>query len=371
MTLLDADLLTKLDMSPYIGQRSATFKFVLINTVLPLPPVVIHPIKTTVPVLTHDTTRTIKRQITGLSIGASEAGLINVISSRILLYMTIGGTDFPLGRYMFADRSALIITSGDILNTSLYDEMFMVDQQLENGYAAIRISPVAAVSGFTQNLGLNCDRAIRELLRDINVTLNIEPTPYGSVGSWTAGTNRGQVIEQLSLDGDYFSPWFGNDTEMHFIRTFDPVTRIPTFDLDAGNRVIRDSIIQSDDLITAPNRFIVISNGVGSDDQLANPIVGRADIPTTAPHSVPNRGFVVPSVTERQVNSAAQAGAIAQNLALRQTVFERTELATVPDPRHDAYDVIKWQGEKWLELAWTLPLTEGAAMGHVMRKVYS
>lgn len=365
MTILTPEVLTNLDMSSFVGQRSATFKFVMINIVVPHVPIELHPLRDTTPTLSHDTSRTIKRQVQGITLNTEDTAVVNPLQSRILLSMIIAGQEFPLGRYMFADKSTLIYTNGRITNATLYDEMFIVDQQIENAFSA----DTSSTEG--EGSGLNCAQAVRNLLFGLNVTLDIQPTPYASIGSWNAGTTRGQIIEQLSLDGDWFSPWFGNDQKIHFIRTFDPVLAIPTFDLDVGNRVIANSIIQSDDLINAPNRFIIISNGAASDEALTSPIVGRADVPNTAPHSIINRGFVIPNVQERQVNTPAQAGAIAQNFALRQTIFERTELATPPDPRHDSYDVIKWQGERWLELAWTMPLQEGTAMGHLMRKAYS
>jgi len=366
--ILTPTVLAQLDMPNWVGQRSVGFRFVLINAVQAASPIDLHPLRDTTPTLTHDTSRTIKRQVQGFTLGVDETPLINVLQSRVLLYMIVGDETFPLGRYMFADRSKLVYTNGRLTNATLFDEMFIVDQQIEESF-----SPTTDPSGVAQGGlgGAYCDRAVRALLRDLPVTVEIEPTPFTTIGSWAAGTTRGQITEQLSLDGDWFSPWFGNDTKMHFIRAFDPATRLPTFNLDIGNRVIANSIIESDDLITAPNRFIIVSNGVSTDVAAATSIVGRADVPTTAPHSITNRGFVIPSVQDRPVDTIMQATAIAQNIATRQTVFERTELATVPDPRHDSYDVILWQGERWLELAWMLPLIEGAAMGHVMRKVYS
>lgn len=368
MTLLTAERLTQLDMPSYVGQRSATFRFGLINVITGRVEADLTPLRSTVPTLTHDTTRTIKRQLQGLTLDVADTARVNVIQSRVLLYMIIGGREFPLGRYMFADDVKFVYTNGRITNATLFDEMFMVDQQIETTYTP----PITALTqGGIPNVPMNCAKAITDLLIGFDVTTEIEPTPYGTIGSWPAGTTRGQIIEQIALDGDWFPPWFGNDTKMHFVRAFDPATAVVTFDLDTGFRVVTNSIIESSDLIVAPNRFVVISNGAISEEDTASPLVGTADVPNTAPHSIENRGFVVPSVTERQVNSQLQVTAIAQNLALRQNVFERTELATVPDPRHDSYDVIRWQGENWLELTWTLPLIEGAAMGHVMRKAYS
>jgi hypothetical protein len=99
--------------------------------------------------------------------------------------------------------------------------------------------------------------------------------------------------------------------------------------------------------------------------------VGTADVPANAPHSIPNRGFVIPLVQDLQLSDSTQATAVAQGLAQRFTVFERVGLTTPPDPRHDSYNVIRWQGENWLELAWTMPLVEGGGMSHLFRKAYT
>jgi hypothetical protein len=98
--------------------------------------------------------------------------------------------------------------------------------------------------------------------------------------------------------------------------------------------------------------------------------VGEASVPQSAPHSLKNRGFEILEVQTLQASSTGQAGAIAKNLMLRQTLFETTSLTTAPDPRHDSYNVIRWQGELWLELAWSMALTEGGGMNHSMRKAY-
>jgi hypothetical protein len=169
------------------------------------------------------------------------------------------------------------------------------------------------------------------------------------------------------VSGDYFSPWFGNDQKLHFIRTFDPIDRVPDFDYDTGFKVMQDQILETDDLLTAPNRFIVIGN---SGPSSRSAIVGIADVPINAPHSVPNRGFAVTQTQNLQLRSQDQAVAVARGLANRQTVFERVNLTTAPDPRHDSYDVIRWQGELWLELAWSMALTEGGMMNHMLRKGY-
>jgi hypothetical protein len=155
---------------------------------------------------------------------------------------------------------------------------------------------------------------------------------------------------------------------MHWIRSFDPADgRLPDLDFDAHNSVLRAGIVETSDLITAPNKFIVISN---TPTDPSNPVVGVASVNPAAPHSVVNRGFEVIETQDLQMADAVQAGVVAQNLVNRQTIFERVQLATAPDPRHDSYNVIHWQESLWLELAWSMTLVEGGAMGHLLRKAY-
>lgn len=340
-----------LDLEAWVGQRSATFRFALVNGVTDEVLGDITPIRGGT--LTHDTTRTIKRQLS-LNLGVADTAAINPVTDRVLLYMVFpGNVQFPLGRYMFTDESTQLFTSGRLASVALNDEMFLVDQQITAGITGV---------------GSNVLSVILQVLADLPVVTATEATPFTSAESWGIGVGRGQVIESLAVTGDYFSPWFGNDGQMHFIRSFDPATRIPDFNFDENHMVFREGIVETSNLLTAPNRFVVISNSA-TDPSAA--VVGTADVPVNAPHSIPNRGFVVASVQDLQLSNSAQATAVAQNLAQRQTVFEQVTLSTPPDPRHDSYNVIRWQEELWLELGWSMQLIEGGAMSHTLRKSYT
>ena len=209
---------------------------------------------------------------------------------------------------------------------------------------------------------------IQNLLQDQPIQLSIEEgDDFISTDSWSAGTMRGQILEALCLTGNYLSPWFGNDGIFHFIKSFNPALKIPDFDWDAGNQVIRSSITQTSNVLTAPNRFIVISNAP-ADTRV--PTYGSADVPVNAPHSIENRGFVIPFVTDLQALTGEQCTAIATNLVQRQSIIQTSTITTAPDPRHDSYNVIKWQNDLWLELGWSMTLTEGSPMSHTIRKAY-
>lgn len=348
-----------LDLDPWVGQRQATFRFDLSNGATGEKLGQLTPLREAS--LSHDTQRTIKRTLS-LSLGIVDTAAINPITDRVAVFMVFpDGTEYPMGRYMFTDTSRQVFTSGiasahtagGLATATLNDEMFLVDQQITKGISAV---------------GNSISTIIRSVLSSVDIDFELAASPFTGAESWSIGTNRGSILEALAVTGDYFSPWFGNDYKMHFIRTFDPATQIPDFDLDDSNNVLRDSIVETDDLLTAPNRFVVISNASDSPDI---EVVATVDVPPSAPHSITNRGFVVPQVLSLQLNDISQAQAVAAGLANRQTIFERVSLTTAPDPRYDSYDVVRWQETNWLELAWSMQLVEGGTMTHLLRKSYT
>lgn len=347
-----------LDLEPWVGQRQASYRFELSNGVTGEKLGTITPIRAAS--LSHDTTRTIKRQL-NLSLGVADTAAVNTLTDRVTVFMTFpSGAEYPLGRYMFTDGSRQVSTAGipgphtagGLGDMTLSDEMFMVDQEIEKGINGV---------------GKNVANLIRIVMSEFNIRLDIAASPYLSTSAWGAGTTRGSILESVSLTGDYFSPWFGNDGIFHCIRTFDPFGRLPDFDFDEHRKVIRDPIIETDDLLTAPNVFIVVSNAAS--DPSAE-VVGRAEAPPSAPHSKARRGFTLAQVLDLQIGTRDQAGAVARAVMQRSTVFERVTLTTPPDPRHDSYNIIRWNNQTWLELAWSMSLTSGGAMSHVLRKTY-
>lgn len=350
MTLATEPVNAALDLTTGLGQRSESFRFELVNGASGIRLGEITPIRNGT--LTHDVGRTIKRNLT-LNLGAADTAAINPISDRLDVYATINGVEYPLGRYVFTDMSSQRYTSGSLANVALMDEMFIIDQEIDTGY---------------NSRGRTVAYAIQEVLAGFDYPKDIAASAYTSVEAWAAGTRRGTVLDSLATTGDYFGGWFDNTGTIRFIRTFDPATQIPAFNFDVGSQVIRANITESNDLLSAPNRFVVISN---AQDDSQIPVFGSADIPTSAPHSVQNRGFVITKTLDLQVNDRFQAEAIARNLAIQNSVLEYVNVSTAIDPRHDSYDVIFWDDQLWLEVSWSMPLTAGGAMTHTLQKVYS
>lgn len=340
-----------LDIDTGVGQRTATYRFDLVDGVSGENLGQVHPIRSGA-AITHDTTRTIKRDLR-VNFGVADTAAINPLTDRIMPSMLIGGQNWPLGRFMFVDETTLVSTGGALGDVALVDEMFIVDQQQSTGFSST-LSATAAVVEF---LGLQPPLP----------GVDVEASPYPAVGSWAPGTTGGQILDALATQGDYMSPWFDNVGFFRMVRTIDPDVAVPTLDFDRGNRVIAGSISETSDLLRAPNRFIVASN---SSEAAGDAIVGTYDVPPSAPYSIAQRGFAIPQVVNLQLANPAQATAVARNLGIRQSVFRRTQLATAPDPRHDSYDVIRWQGVNWLELGWTMTLEEGAPMTHTLRRSF-
>lgn len=344
-----------LDLDPWIGQRSCSFRFYVINAQSGKRLGQFYPRRDQSPaLLEHNTTRTIKRQLT-LELGVADAAAIDPVQERIAVTMYFpNGQEYPLGRYMFQSPTDNVYTSGRLGTYVLNDEMFLVDQAIKSG-----------LSGFQTGIPV----LIQKVLDGLPINYRVEDCSFVSSEAWTVGTTRGTILETLAVSGGYFSPWFDNNGVLQFIRAFDPGYRIPDMDLDSGNKVMRQGITETTDLLTAPNTFMVVSNASNTGDSA--PAVGVSQVSPNAPNSVEKRGFEITQVTRMQVTSEAQAAAIAYGIAQRQTVLQTVQLTTAPDPRHDSYNVLFWQGANWLEISWSMPLAEGHGMTHQMRKAYA
>lgn len=372
-----------------IGQRSATYTFTLIDISGMIDPTPLTPLKGSRPSISHDTTRTVKRTMS-LALGTVDTARFDPVRHRVLVSMTVGGVTYPLGRYMAVDRTRAGSTGGDQASIAFTDELAQVATPIEIGFTVpqVGLNPLGMV-------GVNIGVMIRSLLGRfllfdprvswggvgasvlesggyIPVEMDIEPTPYVSSAAWRAGTSGGQVLEDLAMAGDYWSPWMDNRGTFRMTRTFDPASpsTVPLSDWDVTRAVIRSSVSYTDDLLTAANRFVVISNR-GSGVNATQAIRGSYDVPSEAPWSIANRGFVIADIRDVQVESVEAAQVAARNMGRRQQVYERAQVSTPPDPRHDSYNVIRWRGVPWLELAWTLPLTEGEPMVHTLRRAYT
>lgn len=379
------------DAPPGQAQQAYTFKFVLMDGVTGQFKRILTPVANSTPQLTHDSTRTIKRQVS-LQLAVADTSAVDVIRDRVLISMVVGNTFYPLGRYTFSTTQKALSTGGRQSSPTLMDEELILDENTESAFPpSDLVERTATLQKSLSTFGTIIDQPVNvnnlaHVLLTLypNFTAVIETTPYFTTNTWSFGTSGLQILQDLATFGDFFPPWMGNDGLFHMVRTFDPATAVPDFDWDAYPHVYADTITEEDDLLSAPNRFIVVSNSASTQDATdssADPtippqpsnssVIGTYDVPSSAPHSVQNRGYVVSQVNNLQLDAQDQANAVARTIGIQNTVYQRTTLTTFPDPRHDSYDVIRWLGQNWLELAWQMDLVAGGSMQHTLRRTYT
>lgn len=347
-----------------LGQRVSTFRYQVTDGITGIRLGDVTPLRTTIPVMVHNTQNTIMRTLTGLNFGAADTAAMNPITDRISVFMVMDNVDgtsseYPVGRYMYSSTNKQILTGGDLAQNSLFDEMFIVDQQLTSSFHA---------------LGETVDQAIARLLLPLVssglITYVIDFSGVQAVGAWPAGTSRAKVLSDLCTQGNFFQPWFSNTYEMRIINSFNPALQLPNFDFDNSGVVFRDTISYTNDFLEAPNQYVVINNQGTTTTSTEVGAVGIYNVPDSAPWSSFHRGFVIPQVEELQASTASDLSNLAESIAQQSIVFERTQMSTAPDPRHDSYDVIRWQDRQWMEIAYSFQLQEGSPTLRTFRKAY-
>ena len=352
-------------ISPFdsqIGQRTCTFRWDLIEAATGRVVRTLTPYRDSVPTIVHDTTRSIKRTVEGLFFSPDDTAAIDTIKHRIRPYMVMpDGTSYGFGEFLFGDNSRNLISSNIRRSApTMLDTSFIIDQQRATSFPEQQTVQQVAITKQLQNL----------MQEFPTVAYALEASPYATNNSWSYGTTSLQVALDLATLGDFFSPWIDNNSTFRFIRSFDPAKRVPDIDWDRYDHVLSADIVQTDDLLDAPNRFIVVGNSADA-SQAFGSIVGTYDIPNSAPNSIVNRGFVITNVLQMQLSTPVQAKAMATMIGIQSSVYERYALTTFADPRHDSYNVIRWQGANWLELGWALRCDSVGAMQHLIRKTYS
>ena len=316
------------------------------------------------PALTVDVSRAIKRTLTGLSFLPDEVADINVIKASIKLSMQLSdGTMWPQGVFLFSDVSRNVVTNKNgitfsIGEASLVDQLLIVDQELDR---SVSYSPGTVITD-----------AIGSLLAELPITYEIQPSSAqvntAEAISWTIGTRRLRIINELAMMIGYHDLYFDNNGMGRLGPVLDPDT-VPDDQIlmyRIGQRTFLGSVTRSTNILDLPNRFVVVNNGPTD-----VPVVGTYDIPPGAPHSFENRGFFVTRVELSQgIASDADADYAALQLSKQwRFPFETIEFSGPPDPRHDHYQIVDFEGQRLLELNWNMTLVDGSDMTHTLRRI--
>jgi hypothetical protein len=351
---IDPDLVTLAG----IGQRYSKIRFDLLDSIGSVIGIV-HPDADRTPAIDVRTDATLKRVLRNLWVTPSEAIDIDLAADRVRpIWVFSDGSEWPLGTFIFADASTAWQSWGKPLTGSLVDHLLVLNQPSD-------VSVVSYPSG--TNIA---DALEAEWRRSGLAEYRVEPcgTFLADALSWPIETKQLTRMIDLSKLGGFLDPYVDNYGVGQSRAV--PALTAETTDLvyddnrDVG-RVYADTTVESEDLLRAPNRFMVVSTS-GS----AAPVVAFADVPASAPQSWARRGFrVVEVIRVNGVASVADAQVIADAaVASSGHTFRYAEFDSAPDPRHDVYDIVRWMGENFLELGWSLPLAEGSSHHHRLRK---
>jgi len=347
-----ADLL---DLSNGVRRRADSFRFYLLDqadeTIGEL-----HPPRTASLSLTTDTGAAVPRTMSGFRLLASEATEVNPLVDRLAPTMVLqNGEEFQLGVLLWGDDAQPRRPWGTEHASSLVDKMTLLNQ------------PIRATIGFAK--GADIGVAALGVALDAGLTLDeIEIDPITAdlgVGmTWAIGTQYRTVLGELMNVVGFLPPHFSQLGKLRLVDTPDLSTVIPDLIYEAGGRIIADSILDSNDLLTAPNRFQVYETSGQAQ------IVGIYDIAATEPHSYANRGFyVTESESAQGLKTTDRANKAAKSLAMRSPAYRYRRFQSTLDPRHDHWDPVTCLGETWMETRHVMELRSGGKHTHELKLV--
>jgi hypothetical protein len=345
-----------LDLALGVGQVASTVRFVVCDRLLS-PIGEVHPEKTVS--IANDTAGNIMRTLRNLTLLQNEVRSINMFADRLVPVWVLedgsgvgswGG--WPLGAFLFSSRIRRPGSIHSVHEVTLMDQGFQLDQETSRSFGIPLYGNIFhRIVSLVEQAGL--------------IRYNVEESSQligGVPIAWPIGTRWSEILRQLCLLGGYERPFFDNEGVLQ-VRRPEPLSEDTqhTYDLADVSRVKRDSLSDSDNLLDAPNVYIVLNNGAGN-----NEIMARVEIDPSLPHSVANVGYERPRIVRMQgLADTAHARRVAEALADRDPGQLRTvSFASPPDPRHDTFDSVRFDGALYRETAWSLDCTPGGDHQH-------
>ena len=339
-----------LDLEPGIGQVASTVRFQVLDRDLQI-------IGTITPIaagtMTANTTGTNKRTLNGVNFDAYALNEINPFVDRIKpIWVLEDGTEWPLGVFVFTHVINRLGTYVDVMETTLVDQDFVLTQGTR--------------STFNVPVNGSVVTAVEDILSQVRITTSMIPTTsmaqIGDALTWPAGTSRLKILQDLCVFGGWLPPFFDNDGTLHIQypprMDADPPDHIYWSD---DSRVLRASITESDNLLDAPNVYIVTGSGPSN-----GPVYAATQVAADLPFSVENRRFEIVSITKPQgITTSAQAEQMANTLAASAKAgFKNIDFQGFADPRHDLFQTVQWDGAMYRETGWSLTLKPGGLHTH-------
>lgn len=322
-----------------------------------------------VPHIENDTTRPVRRSISDMMIAPRPvydvdtshiyAGEVNPLRQLVMpwwVYST--GDEFPLGLFGWGSDAAEVWSWGEPRHATLADLMSELDQPLDRavGYAAGTSVYDALVDCCDQENIPASDRNIEACDCILSV----------AVGGAPGRDTRLSVMETLCRLAGFFPPYRDNRGVLTCRSAPDLATAAADFAYGPGTVVREGSPLLSSDILTAPNRYVVIGGNPSAE------LVGTFDIPDAAPNSFVNRGKLVRKTIDLQgIETQAQADtAAAAAYAADSSTYSWLSFETPVDPRQDTFDILSFVDVNYRQLRWAIECKVGGIMQHDVRGTY-
>jgi hypothetical protein len=186
--------------------------------------------------------------------------------------------------------------------------------------------------------------------------------------TWPPGTSGYKIVEELGAAAGFLPPYFDAFGVLVCRPIPDLSQTLPAFSYGIGTTMVEGSVVESDNVLIAPNRYIVTGTGANN-----SPATGFYDIPDASPNSIAQRGEIIADYAQLQTVTTSE-GAIAaayQRYVTDDRTFTKVEFDAIPDPRHDTLDVVAYEGLVHLEEEWRLRCEAGAMQHHLLRRTYT
>lgn len=260
------------------------------------------------------------------------------------------GNTTRLGLFFVLDDPARVL-SGDLLappSPLLVDGGVLLDTE----------SPFTLSARVGETLG----EAIAKVCDAAGVTRRMIDPAGDLVGepiAWPVGTRYSEALSSLCQLAGFLPPHFDRDGVL-ILRAPAPPDAAPDVTYTAATIIARSRVV-SDDLLTAPNTFVVIGAGA-----TGGPVVAVAEVDPGLPHSVANRNRrVVRTVREQGVDTVDQAERLAALVALTASQQATTvTFSTIPTAEHDCFTLVEIDGVLHQEVSWSLALDSTLPMNH-------
>lgn len=311
--------------------------------------------------IANSTSQQIKRKLSSFKITPDEYAYVNPLTDRVRPYMVLSdGTEWPMGVFMFADVSTVRYSYGLEMQCSLVDQGLILCQKISTN--------VAFDAGTTATEAII---SVMEMAGFYDAVVAESTFTFGSPIAYPAGksgTTYAKILDDITKKAGYYSPYFDNEG-VPTVSMANTSISSTWADLvyEDGGRIASGSMTESNDMLTAPNSFLVIDTSATTGD-----VSYSFAIPADAPHSYENRGFWITETIEVPgVGNVEQAAAVASAyFAMTTQSYETVKFSSPTDPRHDTFDVIKYRGNTYLETEWSISCEVGLPMTHTAVRSY-